>query len=59
MRTLSTWGSDFTALPSSPYSPGGGTGTLSPFKTGQLGDSQFLSPSQGRSFLLPGFDTTL
>ncbi|CAB4020711.1 jouberin isoform X1 [Paramuricea clavata] len=58
MRTLSTWGSDFTALPTTPYSPGSnpqspqrdlGTRTFSPFETGQLGDSRFLSPSQGQS----------
>ena len=59
MRTLSTWGSDFTALQTSPYSPGSnpsspqrGRRMFSPFETGQLGDSQFLSTTQGKEFLL-------
>lgn len=57
LKTLSTWGSDFSALPTTPYSPGShsqspqrgfGTQTLSQLGTGQIGDSHFLSPSQGR-----------
>ena len=55
MRTLSTWGSDFTALPTSPYnagsnpsSPHRGRSMFSPFETGQLGDSRFLASMQGK-----------
>ena len=61
MKTLSTWGSDFTALPTTPYRPGSnpqspqrGTRTFGQFETEQLGDSQFLSPSQGKQFLFTG-----
>ena len=63
LRTLSTWGSDFSTLPTTPYSPGShpqspqrgfGTQTLSQFETGQLGGSHFLSPSQGKMHVARG-----